>query len=87
MIRIFAWRYFKGKKSTQAIQVIAWVSMLAMAVGTAALIIVLSVFNGFESFIKNLYSNFYPEIRITARAGKRSKTTINSWLVSEKIHL
>jgi lipoprotein-releasing system permease protein len=70
MIRIFAWRYFKGKKSTQAIQVIAWVSMLAMAVGTAALIIVLSVFNGFESFIKNLYSNFYPEIRITARAGK-----------------
>ena len=70
MIRIFAWRYFKGKKSTQAIQVIAWVSMLAMAVGTAALIIVLSVFNGFESFIKNLYSNFYPEIRITAGVGK-----------------
>lgn len=37
-----------------------------MAVGTAALITVLSVFNGFEYFIKDLYSNFYPEIKITA---------------------
>ena len=54
MIFKFAWRYFKGKKSTQAIQIISWVSVMAMAIGTAALIIVLSVFNGFEFFIKNV---------------------------------
>ena len=70
MILTFAWRYLKGKKSTQAVQIISWVSVAAMAVGTAALIIVLSVFNGFEGFIKELYSDFYPEIKITAAVGK-----------------
>lgn len=70
MIFTFAWRYLKGKKSTQAVQVISWVSVLAMAVGSAALIIVLSVFNGFEGFIKELYSDFYPEIKIMASVGK-----------------
>jgi lipoprotein-releasing system permease protein len=70
MIFKFAWRYFIGKKSTQAIQIIAWVSIFAMSAGTAALIIVLSVFNGFEGFIKDLYSNFYPELKISASIGK-----------------
>ncbi len=70
MIGLFAWRYFKGKKSTQAIQIISWVSVWAIAVGTAALIVVLSVFNGFEGFIKDLYSDFYPQLKITPRLGK-----------------
>lgn len=70
MILTIAWRYIRGKKSTQAIQVISWVSILAMAIGAAALIIVLSVFNGFEGFVKDLYSNFYPSIRITPVHGK-----------------
>ncbi len=70
MILHFAWRYLKGKKSAQAIQIIAWISVMAMAVGCAALIIVLSVFNGFEFFIKDLYSNFYPTLKITAVEGK-----------------
>ena len=70
MIFHFAWRYLKGKKSAQAIQIIAWISVMAMAVGCAALMIVLSVFNGFEFFIKDLYSNFYPALKITAVEGK-----------------
>lgn len=37
-----------------------------MAVGTAALVIVLSIFNGFEGLVKDLYSSFYPDVRITA---------------------
>lgn len=41
-----------------------------MAVGTAALILVLSVFNGFEGLVKSLYAEFYPEIRITPSKGK-----------------
>ncbi len=70
MILQFAWRYFAGKKSTQAIQIISWVSVAAMAVGTAALIVVLSVFNGFESTIKNLYSDYHPDIKVSAAKGK-----------------
>ena len=66
----FAWRYFKSKKTTNAINIISWVSISAIAVGTAALLIILSVFNGFEGFIKDLYTSFYPDIKITATQGK-----------------
>ena len=44
--------------------------MLAIAVGTAALIIVLSVFNGFEDLVKGLYSDFYSDIRVSPIQGK-----------------
>ena len=67
---LFAWRYFKSKKSTNAINIIAWISMLAILVSTAALIIVLSVFNGFEDLVKNLYGDFYADVKITPSTGK-----------------
>ena len=67
---LFAWRYFKAKKSTQAINVIAWTSMGAMVIGTAALILVLSVFNGFEGMVKSLYSSFYPSWKLIPVSGK-----------------
>ncbi len=70
----FAWRYFRSKKSTNAINIISWVSISAIAIGTAALLIILSVFNGFEGFIKDLYNSFYPEIKVTARSGKTFTT-------------
>ena len=44
--------------------------MLAIAVGTASLIIVLSVFNGFEGLVKSLYADFYTDIRVSAVKGK-----------------
>jgi lipoprotein-releasing system permease protein len=66
----FSWRYFKAKKSTQAINVISWVSVLAIAVGTASLITILSAFNGFESLVKSLYASFYPEGKISPAKGK-----------------
>jgi lipoprotein-releasing system permease protein len=66
----FAWRYFKAKKSTNAINIIAWVSMAAIVVGTASLIIVLSVFNGLEDLVKSLYSSFYTDITVSPRTGK-----------------
>jgi len=68
---LFAWRYFKAKKSTNAINVISWISILAIVIGTAALILVLSVFNGFEGLVKSLYSSFYPHLKITPAAGKQ----------------
>ncbi|HLG39503.1 MAG TPA: hypothetical protein VI461_07535, partial [Chitinophagaceae bacterium] len=67
---LFAWRYFKAKKSTNAINVIAWISIMAIVIGTAALILVLSVFNGFEGLVKSLYSSFYTDLRISASSGK-----------------
>lgn len=49
--------------------------MLAIAVGTAALIIVLSVFNGFEDIVKGLYGDFYSDIRIAPAKGKFAEFT------------
>jgi lipoprotein-releasing system permease protein len=66
----FAWRYFKAKKTTNAINVIAWVSVLAIVIGTASQIVILSAFNGFESLVKSLYSSFYTDIRIIPAKGK-----------------
>ena len=66
----FAWRYFRSKKTTNAINIIAWISMVAIALVTAALIVVLSVFNGFEDLVKSLYGDFYADISITASSGK-----------------
>jgi lipoprotein-releasing system permease protein len=70
MIFTFAWRYFKAKKSTNAINIISSVSVLAILIGTAALIIILSAFNGFGSLVKSLYSSFYSDLRISAQKGK-----------------
>ncbi|MEC5148173.1 FtsX-like permease family protein [Chitinophaga sp. 212800010-3] len=70
MVWQFASRYFRAKKSTNAINIIAWVSVVAIAVGAGALIVILSVFNGFEGLVKSLYSSFYPSIRIAPSAGK-----------------
>jgi len=68
---LFAWRYFKSKKSTSAINIIAWVSVTAIAVGAAALIDILSVFNGFEDLVKGLYTDFYADMRVVPAQGKK----------------
>ncbi len=67
---LFAWRYFRGKYAFQAIQIIAWVSVFAIAIGTAALITILSVSNGFSEVVKSLYADFYADIRISPAKGK-----------------
>ena len=72
---LFAWRYFRAKKSTNAINVIAWVSMTAIVVGSTALILVLSVFNGFEDLVKSLYQSFYPDLKISPASGKNITLT------------
>jgi len=53
-----------------AINIISGISMLGVLIGSAALIIILSVFNGFEVTILSLYGNFSPEIQIEPRLGK-----------------
>jgi lipoprotein-releasing system permease protein len=70
MFFTFAWRYFRAKKSTNAINIIAWVSILAIIIGSASLILVLSVFNGLEDLVKSLYSSFYTDLKVTPVTGR-----------------
>ncbi len=72
---LFAWRYFKAKKSINAINIIARISIAAIVIGTAALILVLSVFNGFEGLVKSLYSSFYTDLKISPASGKSITVT------------
>jgi lipoprotein-releasing system permease protein len=67
---LFAWRYFKAKKTTNDINIISWISIVAIIIGTTSLILVLSVFNGFEGLVKSLYSSFYPDVKISSVSGK-----------------
>lgn len=68
---LFAWRYFKAKKTTNAINIISWISIVAIIIGTTSLILVLSVFNGFEGLVKSLYTSFYPDVKISPVSGKQ----------------
>ena len=70
MYLTFAWRYFRAKKSANAINIIAWVTVGVIAFATACQILVLSVFNGFEDLVKSLYSAFYTDIKIIPARGK-----------------
>jgi lipoprotein-releasing system permease protein len=63
-------RYLFAKRSTNAINIITGISVLGVAIGTAALILVLSVFNGFEDLLSNLFGHFNPELKITPAKGK-----------------
>lgn len=63
-------RYLFSKKSTHAINIISGISMLGVFIGSAALIIILSGFNGFEKVILALYNNFTPQLKIQSVRGK-----------------
>jgi len=63
-------RYLFAKKSTNAINIITGIAVFGVSVGTAALILVLSVFNGFEDLFLGMYNTFNPDVRITAAKGK-----------------
>ena len=59
-------RYFTTSKSSSFVHIISWVSLFGVAIGTAALILVLSVFNGFENLVLSMYNSFDPHLKITA---------------------
>ena len=68
--RHIAWRYIFSKKSHNAINIVSGVSAAAVGVVTAAMVCVLSVMNGFGSLIETMFSQFDPQLRITATTGK-----------------
>jgi len=63
-------RYLFGKKTINAINIITSISVLGISIGAAALILILSVFNGFEELISGHFNTFNPEIKITLKKGK-----------------
>ncbi len=63
-------RYLFAKKSHNVINVISAISVVGVATGTMALIVILSVFNGFDSLIKSLFSAFDPQLEISLVEGK-----------------
>ena len=65
-----AGRYLFARKSHNVINIISAISAIGMAIGTAALIIILSVYNGFDSLIKSMMGNIEPDLLITPASGK-----------------
>lgn len=65
-----ALRYFKGKKSAQAINIVTWISIGAIALSATAMVVLFSVYNGLEQYVKGMYTSFYPEVKVTPRQGK-----------------
>lgn len=63
-------RYLFAKKSHNIINIISAISVGGITIGTAALIIVLSVFNGFENLVVSMFNSFNPDLKVVAVAGK-----------------
>ncbi|MBN3584715.1 ABC transporter permease [Algoriphagus aestuarii] len=76
-----AGRYFRSKKKRNFITILSTISMVGVAVGTMALVIVMSVFNGLEDLIRGLFASFDAELKIEVAEGKSFEVT-EEWLNS-----
>jgi lipoprotein-releasing system permease protein len=65
-----AWRYLFAQKSTNAINIITLIAAFGVAIGAAALLLLLSVFNGFEDLFLGMFNNLNPDVRIEVAEGK-----------------
>ena len=65
-----ALRYLRGKRSANAVPILSLISMVAIAVCSGAMLVMFSVFNGFDALVKDLYKAFSPDIKITVARGK-----------------
>ena len=63
-------RYLFAKKSHNVINIISAISAIGMAIGTSALIIIMSVYNGFDSLVRSMMGNVEPDLMITPASGK-----------------
>ena len=66
-------RYLFTSKRKNLVNIISFISLFGVAVGTAALVVVLSVFNGFEDLVLNMYNSFDPHLKVTSSLGKTFK--------------
>ena len=70
-------RYLFAKKSHNIINIISLISVVGMAVGVMALVVILSVFNGFDSLLRSMYSIVDSDIKITLVEGKTFPDTLS----------
>ena len=63
-------RYFRGKGTVNAVPLLSRISMVAIAVCSAAMVIIFSVFNGLDELVRSQYKVFCPDIRVSAARGK-----------------
>ncbi len=63
-------RYFVARKSHNIINIISWISVAGIATGAFAMVVVLSVFNGFEGLVRSLYNVFDPDLLVIPSEGK-----------------
>lgn len=67
---LFSRRYLFSRNSLSVINIISWVSVFAVGVPVAAMVILLSVFNGFDSMVKSMYGDFDPDLMVVPATGK-----------------
>lgn len=82
---LIAKRYLFSKKKQNVINIITLISVIGVAIGTMSLVIVLSVFNGFDGLIKNLFGSFDPDLKILPVTGK-TFTTDSTFKAIKKIN-
>jgi len=78
-------RYLFSKKKRNVINVINWVTLGGIAIGSAAIVLVLSTFNGLSNFISEMYASMDPDIKIVASQGRliTQDTTIQALLLQQ----
>jgi len=82
-------KYFFSKKKIGYVHLLSIITQVGIAIGTAALVLVLSVFNGFENIVLDMYNVFDPHIKITSAEGKnfQNKKIIDLLLLEEEINV
>ena len=68
--RFIAWRYLFAKKSHNVINIISIISAAGIAVGCAALVVILSIYNGFDSIVRDLNDSHTADVMISPATGK-----------------
>ena len=82
-------KYFFSKKKIGYVHLLSIITQVGIAIGTAALVLVLSVFNGFENLVLDMYNVFDPHIKITSAEAKnfQNKKIIDLLLLEEEINV
>ena len=83
----FALRYLFARKSHNVINIISGISVAGMAIGTAALVIILSVFNGFNKLVSDSLGDAQPDLVVKPAAGKAfvPDSTAFAWLYDQEM--
>lgn len=83
--KLIARRFLRSPRSHSIINVMSWVSVVAVGVPVAAMVILMSVFNGFDAIVRSMHSDFEPELTITPARGRVLQATDSLRMAVEQI--